>query len=198
MKIGPREQLILVSVGLLLVIGVVVGLLVWPQFQKLGVLDTQIATAKQQVASAQSLLAQRQQIKDRAAETEARWLRLSSLVPANPDLPSLIIDLQDTAFASGVQLVSLTPAEPAVVQNATYVRIPLDIKILGTWADTVDFLQQLPKLNRGVRTISFVSSVGGTELADPDLPEYSENTVLSLEAYMIPNATPAAAPAAAQ
>ena len=131
MKIGPREQLILVIVGLFVVLVAVAALLVWPQYQKQKSLDDQIAAAEQQLQTSKTLLAQRQEIKNRAAATDAQWLRLASLVPENPDLPSLIIELQDVAFASGVQIVGMTPAEPSESADKTYVIIPLEVSHPG-------------------------------------------------------------------
>lgn len=195
MKIAPREQLILVAVGLAVVILAVVFLLVWPQYQKGKQLDVQITSAEQQLASAQTLLAQRQQIKNRVAATDAKWLRLASLVPEYPDLPSLIIDLQDTAFASGVQLIGVVPAVPVLSEDKTYFRVPMQITIHGTWADTVHYLKSIAKLDRGVREVQFTSSVKNG-IGNPALPSYSEESVIELEAYVIPIGT-AAAPAAA-
>lgn len=185
MKIGPREQLILVIVGLAAVLVAIGFLLVLPQYQKLGKLDDQIATAQQQVQSSKTLLAQREQIKNRAAETDAKALRLANLVPESPDLPSLIIELQDVAFASGVQLQTFSPAELAA--KTGYSAVPISIGVVGTWSDTVDFLSGLSKIERGVRVVDFSSAVSPTiATADPTLPNYSETTQIHLEAYAIP------------
>jgi Tfp pilus assembly protein PilO len=203
MKIGPREQLILVIVGLLVVVAAVAALLVWPQYQKQKSLDAQIAVAGEQLQSAKSLLAQRQQIKNRTASTDAQWLKLSSLVPENPDLPSLIIDIQDVAFASGVQIVSIAPADPTPSADNTYLAIPLQVSILGTWADTVDYLKNLNELDRGLREFNFTASVAPAVAAvsgGPVQPDYSVSTQIQLEAYTIPKSaesSPSAAPAPA-
>lgn len=195
MKIGPREQFILVIVGLLVVLVVVVALLVWPQYQKQKSLDAQIATAEQQLETSKSLLAQRQEIKNRTAATDAQWLELASLVPQNPDLPSLIIDIQDLAFASGVQIVGITPNELTQSADKTYVIIPLQVSILGTWADTVDYLKRLVELNRGLREMNFTAAIAPADSGEPVLPDYSNSTTILLEAYMIPASAGTAAPA---
>jgi Tfp pilus assembly protein PilO len=203
MKIGPREQLILVIVGLLVVVAAAAALAVWPQYQKQKALDVQIAAGEQELQSAKSLLAQRQQIKNRTAATDAQWLKLSSLVPENPDLPSLIIDIQDVAFASGVQIVSITPADPAPSADNAYVSIPLQVSIIGTWADTIDYLKSLNELNRGIRESNFTASIAAVappQAGQPAIPDYSVSTQIQLEAYTIPasaESSPSAAPAPA-
>jgi type IV pilus assembly protein PilO len=196
MKIGPREQLILVIVGLLVALALVAALFVWPQFQKQKELDAQIATAEQQLQTSKTLLAQRQQIKNRTAATDAQWLRLASLVPENPDLPSLIIEIQDVAFASGVQISSITPGQPVQSADKSFVVIPLKVNVAGTWADTVDYLKNLNKLTRGIREVGFTANVAPPTTGDPVLPNYSVTTPIELEAYTIPvSASGSAAPA---
>jgi len=185
MKIGPRERLILIIAGGAVIVIALVLLLVLPQYQKLGALDEQIQSATQEVSSAKTLLAQREQIKDRAAETDAKWLRLANMVPESPDLPSLIIEIQDLAFDTGVQLQSLQPSD--LKAGANYQAIPISFNVVGTWSDTVDFLQGLMKLERGIRIVSFSSTVSPTiSNANPTLPNYSVTTVVQIEAYMIP------------
>ena len=207
MKIGPREQFILMIVGVAVVVIAVGALFAWPQYQKLGTLAAQIKTAEDQVQSAKTLLAQREAVKNRAAETDAQWLRLSNLVPDSPDLPSVIIELQDAAFATDMQLTAVTPAQPAApsqtaaapgqpaTSSTKALTVPIQITLLGTWSDTVDFLERVLKLNRGVRIVQFQTQVSDTAAANPSLPAYSEATQVQLEVYVMP-ATPAAAPAA--
>jgi len=180
------------------VIAALLALLIYPTFKRLGTLDTQIAQARSEVAATKSLLEQRQAIKDRAAQTDAKWLALANQVPDNPDLPALIIELQDAAFESGVQLVAATPAE--AVNEGTFVSVPMSIQILGTWADTVDYLQRIAKLSRGLRTVGFSAAVTDNSAQasrqNDELPDYFEVTTLNLEAYMIPassGTTPTAA-----
>jgi type IV pilus assembly protein PilO len=201
MKIGPREQIILAIVGVVLVVVAIVAFLIWPQIQQLGKLDSEIAAARGDVASAQALLQTVEQSKARASETDAKWLRLANLVPDGPDLPSLIIELQDAAFDSGVQLLGVTPSTP--VAQSSYHSIPIQLDVIGTWSDTVDYLQRLVKLNRGIRIVESSSTrTNNSDVAAKEnqpIPEYSERTVIKIEAYMIPSAavlsTPTAPPA---
>jgi type IV pilus assembly protein PilO len=200
MKIGPREQIILSVAAVVIVLLAIGAFLVWPQVQQLGALDTKITAARSDVAASQALLAVRMQSKDRASETDAQWLRLSNLVPDGPDLPSLIVELQDAAFASGVQLISVTPS--TVKPSAAYYTLPVQVQVIGTWADTVDYLQRLYKLNRGIRIKS--SSSNRTTNSEQEtkedmpLPEYAVLSTIIFEAYMIPSTNPTAtAPAPA-
>jgi Tfp pilus assembly protein PilO len=199
MKIGPREQIIIAGVVVVVVLVAIVGGLILPQISSNSELDQSIVSARSEVDAARGLLAVRVQSKDRASTTDAKWLRLADLVPESPDLPSLIVELQDAAFASGVQLTAVTPAAPTA--GATYYTIPIQLTVIGTWPDTVDYLQRLLKLNRGVRIVQS-SSARTTNDAQQDkenmsLPDYAPETTILVEAYMIPSATSSTTPAPA-
>ena len=202
MRIGPREQVLLVIAVVVLVLVALGVFLVGPELRKMSSLDSQISDARAEVAAAQTLLASREQSKSRAADTEAKWLRLANLVPDAPDLPSLIVELQDAAFDSGVQLLGVTPSPPKGA--AGYYAVPVQLEIVGTWSDTVDYLQRLTKLTRGVRVVdSSTSRVNDADVQTREnatVPNYSARTVIKIEAYMIPDSpspTPAPAPAPA-
>jgi Tfp pilus assembly protein PilO len=199
MKIGPREQIIFAFAAVIVVVLVLAGVVIIPQVQKLGDLNTSISQARSANESAKQLLQVRVESKNRAADTDAQWLRLANLVPDGPDLPSLIVELQDAAFASGVQVISISPSPPT--SYATYYSLPMTVQIIGSWSDTVDFLERLSKLNRGLRIVESSSSrTTNTEQAGKEnlpLPDYALQSTIKLETYMIPSQTSTAAPAPA-
>ncbi len=191
MKLSYRNQLIIASVAVVLLAAIVIALLIVPQFSQLSSLDTQIDDARNGVSQAQTLLAQRQEIKARAAQTEATRLRLANQIPENPELPSLIVELQDTINAAGLEFASITPLVPATELGQPFSTIGISVIVRGGWQDTVDLLQRLRSLTRQFRIVSF--SVVRTEPVVPegeepeDLPNEVE-AVISLEVYTMPAA----------
>lgn len=190
-SLSPRDRLIAVAVGIVIVVAVLVVLLIVPQFQSMNALDAQIQAATQQAAVAKSTLEQRRAVKDRAASTEAIWLKLSNMVPSTPDMPALIIDLQDAAYDSGVQLESITPGQyKAATKEVPYSITPVSLLVWGSWSDSVDYMQRLLKLTRGIRVVSVQSTVMpiSPASANPPLPTYSVSNVIAIEVYSIPGA----------
>lgn len=199
MKIGPREKLIVwILVAVVVVIGLAAGLVV-PQIGQLGGVAREISDKDAQVSAAKGLVAVREQSKNRVAETDAKWMRMANLVPEGPDLPSLIVEFQDSAFASGVQLIGVTPSD--ISPKTTYYAIPVQLEVLGTWADTVDFLHRIGRLNRGIRIVAIdAKSTDNDEVATKEneiIPDYAEQTKIDVEAYMIPSSVDSATPSAA-
>jgi Tfp pilus assembly protein PilO len=190
MKLSPRDKFLLTAVGLGIVVLVIAVVGVWPLFGRLNALSAQIKTAQADLSSQQALVQARAAIKDRAAENSAKWLALGNLVPDRPDLPALIIEIQDVASMSGVKVVSVTPAAPELSETKDYTTIPVELLVVGSWADTVDFMQQLPKLTRGVRTVMFdVSIPSETNYPYDNLKPYTPRTQVLIEAYSIPPAS---------
>jgi type IV pilus assembly protein PilO len=200
-KLAPRDKLIALAVGVVLVIVILVVVLVVPQFGKLRSVGADIETANAESSEARTLLDQRLTIKNQAADTGAALLRLANAVPENPELPSLIIELQDAAYASGVSLRSVTPQDPIQVAGDSFVSVGLGLEVWGTWADTVDFLGRLRhKLGRAVRIQQFDSSVL-TEMeaseAKIELPPYYQvKTSINIFSYVIPEGSVSASTSA--
>lgn len=207
MNLSPRNKLLALAVALLLVVVVLVTVLVVPQFGKLSSLGAKIVQANSDEQTAQSLLDQRRTIKDQAAVTNNSLLQLASAVPENPELPSLIIELQDAAYASGVSLRSVAPVAPVQEEGDKFVTVGLSLEVWGTWADTVDFLQRLRKLGRAVRVKTIDAGVleeSAAEQARIELPPYYQiKTNVAIMTYVIPagsvvvSSTPDAVPAPA-
>jgi Tfp pilus assembly protein PilO len=196
-KLSPRDKLIAIAAGLLLVVVVLIVVFVVPQFGKLKSIGAEIEAANTASAQANALLGQRTAIKNEAAGTGSALLRLATAVPASPELPSLIIELQDAAYASGVSLRSVTPADPQLDASGKFVYAELGMEVWGTWADTVDFLGRIRnKLGRAVRVREFNSSVLTELEASPaklELPPYYQvKTGVKVLTYVIPEGSVAA------
>lgn len=202
MKLSPRDQLIAVAVLAVLALVAAFALAVFPMFGKLKALDAQIADATSQVSLAQAKLARRQDIKNNASETGATLLQLANAVPENPELPALLIDLQDAAYDSDVQITSVAPGGPT--PKSGVVAIPMTLQVLGTWEDTIGYMRGLSKLTRQLRIVKFESVRNDQLSVDHDIAPYSPATTLQLEAYVLPAGSvtvsstpaPAAAPPA--
>jgi len=198
MKLSPRYTLILVSLGILLVVIVAVAVLVVPQFTKLSELDANIGSADEQIAQSQNLLRERQQAKDNAAFTDAALLELAAAVPETPDLPSLIIELQDIAYESNVQIRVIEPAD--LEQGEGFVTMPLTVQVWGAFADAVDFTQRLSELTRQLRLVDVKTTLldeSETLEAVEPLSPYSVETEILAESYVIPSAQESSATAPA-
>lgn len=191
MRLSQRDQLILGIAGIVLAAALGVFLLIMPQVNRLGQLDSEIEAADTEIQSAQTLLNQRQDAKLAAASTQAQLIELANEMPDTPELPSLIIELQDTANDSGIDFTGISPQLPTTA-DAGYSKLPLSLTISGQWTDIIEFTRRLTKLARQIRVLKVV--VGGVELGGGASPGTSSTdtvgpnvitATVDIEAYML-------------
>ena len=198
MRLSPRNQLIAVIAGVVVALAVVVVLVLLPQWSRYAEIALKITDSDKRIAQAQNVLKVRQEAKARSAYTSAMLLELLAEVPENPDLPGLIIEMQDLAYRCNVQMRSIEPATPEAMGE--YVRSPLTVEIWGTWGDTVDYLQRLSRLSRQVRVLQVATqpnSDADLEQATEPIDVDSVRSVIMLETYIIPAASGTASSSAA-
>lgn len=183
-KLSAQTQMIAAAVLVVVIIVASLFLGILPEFDKAKQMDVQIQELDSQINTAKLLVSRRQSAKAQAAQTEVDLIKIANQVPESPELPSLIINLQDTANAAGLEFVQITPQVPTPVvdaggQPAGYTSIGIDVKVTGQWADMIDYVSRLGKYTRGVRvkTAEF-SAVAGNETT----PRYVEGKI-SLVVY---------------
>ena len=188
-----QMYLAIAVVAVLTLAAVFFGIL--PLLQETATLDAQIETEQSAVAAAQALVDRRQSAKAQSAANEVELMRISNQIPDSPQLPAVIIEVQDVANAAGVELPQLGVGDvvpAAALADGTipaYSELELTITVRGDWAEIIDFCRRLNALDRGVRftTSTFVYIPG-----DPDagLEDYVEGQA-TLEVYTM--AAPATA-----
>jgi Tfp pilus assembly protein PilO len=192
-RLSPQNQLIIGVVVIVAVTVAAVFLAILPQFDRAKQIDSEIAKVESDIQTQKALVARRMSAKAQAAEAQVEMLRIANEVPESPELPSVIVNLQDAANAAGLTFAQIMPGEPAPAVDASnkdlgYTKIPITVTVRGAWADHIDYLRRLAKLERGVRvtdaTYSYVPE-SDTE------PAYVEG-VVKLEVYTMTIIQPAA------
>jgi Tfp pilus assembly protein PilO len=199
-RLSARNQII-VAVAVLLVAAVaVVFLAIMPLFQDASAKKAEIAQANNQLTEINGVIDRRQGAKARSAQNEVELMRIANQVPDSPQLPSIIIDLQDVANECGLKFPTITVGALTPKLNpddtpAAYSAVPVTIQVSGRWTDLITYYQQVAKLDRGVRvTTSTFAYVPETEKTDAFI-----QANISLEVYVMAAAPPLVqAPAASQ
>ena len=198
-KLSARNKLYMV-IGLIAVLAIaIVFLLILPKFQEASDLGARIDTENINLMNAQTLLARRQSAKAQSAANEAELMDIANAIPDSPQLPTVIIEMQNIANANGVTLEGIAPSdlEDGDVAQAgatpAYSVLPIDLVVWGQWRDIIDFLGDIDHLDRGVRVVSmtFVYSADDPDTEKDD--SYIEANI-GIEVYAM--ATAATAPTA--
>lgn len=185
MNLTTTQKLILTIVGLVIVAALVVVFVIMPQFAQLDALEQQRQTAQAQVQQAQAILAQLEQAKSQSAATEAELLKIGTEMPDSPQLPTLIIEMQDMANASGVNVTSFAPAQPNPSAGGQYTEVQLTTQLTAKWADLLDYMRRIDKSTRLLRVTNVTiapSTTNTTSTAAADIPL---TVGLTLKAYVM-------------
>lgn len=217
MRLSARDQIILGVAVTILAAAAVFVVLVLPRFGEITAANDDLDAIAAERSQVETLLGTRQDAKARAAETQVQLLDIASQFPESPELPALIIELQDIANRIEIEFIQLAPGRPALIEETPVSQIPITVTITGTWEQYIDFMAALQGLRRAIRVTDFtVTAVppedeessssttegdGGTttttddESDEPDI--YTVSARVGVVVYMMSaDIEPAASPAA--
>ncbi|MHB1016470.1 MAG: type 4a pilus biogenesis protein PilO [Coriobacteriia bacterium] len=197
--LSARNQLIIAIALIVIATAAFVFLAIVPKFQEASALDAQIVTEQTNLANAQALVARRQSAKAQSAANEVELMRIANQVPDSPQLPTMIIELQDVATAAGVEMPQIGIGQispvPSTTGGSEYAALDFNLSFKGQWSEVIDFCRRLGKMNRGVRltsaNFSYVPAVKATEV-EPAKPSAVQGTA-SIRVYMMSAASSGAA-----
>jgi len=141
MKLRGRELYIIAGVVLAVICAGWYFLLFSPLQQKSADLSTQEADKQTELQQAQADLVRLEGMKKSAPQTRADLVRLKKLVPAELAEPGFIVELNQTAKASGLKWSGVTTATPAV--GTPFSVQPFNLTFTGKYFDVEDFLWRL-------------------------------------------------------
>lgn len=200
MKHLSAQYQMYVAIALVAVVAIAAIFLgILPLFQQAADLNAEIETEKANLASAQALVARRQSAKAQSAANEVELMRIANQVPDSPQLPSVIIEIQDLANAAGVELMQLQvgdvePAPP--LQDGTvpaYSRLQITVTFDGSWVEVIDFTRRVNKLDRGIRGVAASYAYNPPDV-DNGIPAFVRGTAI-IEVYMMAPAATTTVPA---
>jgi type IV pilus assembly protein PilO len=154
MKISATQLMIGAGLLALVVAVAAIFLLVAPQIGQLSDLEAQRVASEQTMSQTQAQLGQLEQVKRGASETQAELIKISNEVPDSPELPTLVLEMQNAADSAGLDFQSIKPTVPAAPTGTGYQEVSIQMKLEGRWADILDFLRRTQKMTRAVRMVS--------------------------------------------
>jgi type IV pilus assembly protein PilO len=186
MKITSMQKMIAVVVVFVILAAVAFAIFVLPLFAQLDSLALLKAGAEQQRDQAKAQLARLEDAKARSAATEAELLKIGTQMPESPQLPTLIIELQDIANKAGVTVTSFAPSQPNPISGGKFTEISLTTQLTAAWDDLLDYMRRVNKSTRLLRitnvTVNPAASTVTTATADKEI---DLNVSLTTKAYVI-------------
>ena len=177
-----RNIILLGLLGIVLLIVIYYFLLLSPLLQRLDEQAQARETKQTQLEQVQQQVNELEQVRRDSPDIERQLLELSKRIPAQPQIPTFVVQVQEIAGASGVTQLTVDP-EPSTSPEGggDYRTVPVTMQFKATYDEMQDFLLRTRNLARLV-TVTKVTycrsqadtgaAAGGTENAPtcPALP----------------------------
>lgn len=146
-----RRQYIIAGVGGLALFAVFFLFLIKPTSTKISTTRTEVSSARSEGQSLRLQLQTLRAAQKDAPAIQARLARFNVLLPSEPDLPTLIRQLQTASDDSGIELNSIAPSPPATLAGSPGIStMQIVLQIRGGYFRLESFLARLELLQRVV------------------------------------------------
>jgi Tfp pilus assembly protein PilO len=140
--------------------------LVWPGYQDLQVLQARVQEQETKLHNREQYFANLQDLEKKLADFSQETYAVQTILPNDPQIPSLLNEIQEVSSISGIVLESIKVSvqEPSSVQESKVKTINAIIEVVGSYEAFKQFLAGLYVLPRMVhiQDISFATPVEGT------------------------------------
>jgi type IV pilus assembly protein PilO len=138
--------------GILGIVIVVIGfyfLLLSPLLQRLDEQAQAREDKQAQLEQVQQEVNELEEVRRNSPEIQSQLLELSKRVPTQPQIPTLVVQVEEIADASGVTQLSVDPEPPtAPAGGGDYQVVPVTMQFDGTYDQMQDFLLRTRNLTR--------------------------------------------------
>lgn len=148
-ELDLKQQLMVMVLIVVVTVAAFSFFLFRPRLSQLADLANQEAQVRQSIRATRLTLLRLQSAKKQAGEINQRLARTKEILPAEGDIPAIILEVQDIANQAGIEFVSIKPGP--LVANDGYAELPLEIMIDGYFYDLVDFLYRFERMKRATK-----------------------------------------------
>ena len=141
-----RHKIFFFVLGLAIVVMVFYTYVYQSQQQCLAQLNTDLQMTKQKVQVLEGFLAQHPDLKQYEKELQDKTDLVNSKLPADKDISSFIMQVEDSAKKTNVKLNRVKPIGEENKENYRGIKVELDIT--GDYFQTLEFLKKLEQLQR--------------------------------------------------
>jgi type IV pilus assembly protein PilO len=149
MNRNDRNILILGILGIVIVVIGFYFLLLSPLLQSLNEQAQAREDKQAQLEQVQQEVNELEEVRRNSPEIQRQLLELSKRVPTQPQIPTLVVQVEEIADASGVTQLSVDPEPPtAPAGGGDYQVVPVTMLFNGTYDQMQDFLLRTRNLTR--------------------------------------------------
>jgi type IV pilus assembly protein PilO len=186
-----REDRNVVILGVLAILGAILGfyfLLLSPRLTELDERAQERDAKQAQLAQLQQEVNQLEQVRLESPEIERQLLELSKRIPTQPEIPTVLVQVEEIANESGVTQLLIQPGEPTPPPaGGDFFIIPITMNFEGTYQELEDFLRRSRNLVRLVTVNSVTYEPAEAAEGEVVGPERLLQVQIEAEVYFQPS-----------
>ena len=158
-----------ITIAIFLLTALILGIfLVWPKYQDLQNLNSQIRQKQSELKSQGEYFLKLEEISQRLEDQKEILAKIDSALPGRPSLPALFDFLQKTSSQSGLVLKEIGFGSQPILGQEMIKEIQIPLVLSGSYPAFKDFLKKIEKSARilEVNSVSFSSLSAKEKLFD--------------------------------
>ena len=145
-KLSTRYKIILFVVIIVLIAVLVFAVVIAPQQARVATLRSELVVEQQRVLIIENYTLAHPDASKHIAELNRKISSSNQLLPGSTDIGGFLVDLEQIAKASSIQLTQIQPAPP--VNKNNYQEIPITMVVKGNYFQVLDFVSRMEGANR--------------------------------------------------
>ena len=164
-----RNILILGALGIVLLIIIYYFLLLSPLLQRLNEQEQARESKQAQLEQVQQQVNEIEEVRRQSPDIERQLLELSKRIPAQPQVPTFVVQAQEIAGASGATQLTVDPEPPVSPEGGgDYREVPVTMQFKATYDEMQDFLLRTRNLARLVTVTNVTYCRPGAETGEAE------------------------------
>ncbi len=181
-EMDNRSILLLGGAGIFVVAVLAYLFLIGPLLERLSDRAEEREAKVAQLAQLQAEVEDLERVQENAGQLERQLLDLNRRIPAEPEIPTLLVQIEEIAGASGVTQLLAEPGTPGPpAGGGPYSIVPITMTFEGTYEDLQDFLLRSDELARLVAVNNVSYEPIEPEEGEEDLSELGVERLLRVE-----------------
>jgi type IV pilus assembly protein PilO len=194
-----RNVILLGAIGLVLLLAAFYFLLLGPLLANLGEQAAARDERQATLAELQAEVARLEEVRRNSPELQRQLLELNKRIPTQPEVETLVVQIEDIAQTAGVTQTQVVRGDPVPPEGGGDFTVqPITMSFEGTYEELLEFLLLADDLVRlmAVNNVAYEVAEEGTTAA----PDVEQNLAVEIEAEVyfqptdVPEGTPPVAP----
>jgi Tfp pilus assembly protein PilO len=157
--VNRRVRLALGGILIVALALVVFFMLINPIRGDIAVLRSKIDDENAKITKAEQELLVAEGTRSEGRRNQAKLMELAKMIPSSPEVPSLILQVQDLADKAGITWIQVSPSEPSATLGLPYQTISLSLNFRGSFYDVSDFIYRAEQMVAGPGRLLAVKDV---------------------------------------